>query len=51
MLAPTASKRDSVGDHLFKLALEQAAAQKAWRALTTTGDCGDAEGEGAEVAG
>ena len=39
------------GEGRSKKQAEQAAAEKAWRALTTTGDCADAEEEGAEVAG
>jgi ribonuclease-3 len=37
------------GEGRSKKQAEQAAAQKAWRALTTTGDCGDAEDDDAEV--
>jgi ribonuclease-3 len=37
------------GQGRSKKQAEQAAAEKAWRALTTTGDCGDAETDDAEV--
>jgi ribonuclease-3 len=37
------------GEGRSKKQAEQAAAQKAWRSLTTTGDCANAEADGAEV--
>jgi ribonuclease III len=37
------------GEGRSKKQAEQAAAQKAWRSLTTTGDCSEAEAEDAEV--
>ncbi|MBV8161278.1 MAG: ribonuclease III [Acidimicrobiia bacterium] len=37
------------GEGRSKKQAEQAAARKAWLALTTTGDCGDAEADDAEV--